>query len=311
MKNKKRILLIICVLFLTILLTACSKDPNEPTTLEKPIMTGMVNGWFTDLLVKPIAVVMDFIIRICGNLYAIGLLVTTILVRTIAWPIYAKSSDMSVKMQLMQPELTRLEAKYVTRRDPESMQKKQMEMMAIYKKYGVSIFGCLTPFIQMPIFMAMYYATMRYTIPQDVNGFRSKFADTLDVLNTKLFWMDLSKKNYSPFQNGWTPENLQYIILPIVVAGTMVLQYVISSRKPKDVINRPSIKDDQQKQQQRMMMYMQIIMIVMMFIWSFQSAALAFYWCIGNVYSLFQQIIGKKLSQRKLEKLKKENSIIG
>lgn len=275
-------------------------------------MSGWINGWFTDLLVKPIAIVMDFIIRICGNIYAIGLILTTILVRTIAWPIYAKSSDMSVKMQLMQPELNRLEAKYVTRRDPESLQKKQMEMMAIYKKYGVSIFGCLTPFIQMPIFMAMYYATMRYTIPTDQHGNPSKFAETLKNLNTNLFWMDLSKKNYSPIGSGnWTGENFKYIILPIIVAGTMILQFIISTRKPKDVINRPSINQEQQKQQQKMMLYMQIFMIAMMFFWSFQSAALAFYWCIGNVYSIFQQIIGKKLSQKKLEKLKQKNNIIG
>lgn len=314
MKKNKKLFLMIAIFLLLITLSSCGKEYS----LEKPIREGMVNGWFTDLLVKPIACLMNVIIKICGSSYALGLLLTTIIVRTIGWPIYAKSNDMTVKMQLMQPEIDRIQSKYVTRKDPESQQKMQMEIMSCYKKYGVSMFGCLMPFVQMPLFMAMYNVAMRFTIARgtDVNGNEtvSKFIETLEngKFSTKFLWMDLSKTNYWPFINWkWTPENLKYIILPIIVGGTMFLQNWLATRKPKDVINRPTVKNAQQEQSKKMMMYMQIFMIIMMVVWSFQSAALAFYWMIGNVYSLFQQIIGKKLSKRKLEKLKQKDSIIG
>lgn len=57
-----------------------------------------------------------------GGFYIIGLLITTILVRTIAWPIYAKTNDMTLKMQLMQPELNKIQEKYATRQDDRSKQ---------------------------------------------------------------------------------------------------------------------------------------------------------------------------------------------
>ena len=58
-----------------------------------------------------------------------GVLFATIIVRTICWPIYAKSNDYMLKMQLLNPELQRLQQKYALRKDPEAQQQMQMEMM--------------------------------------------------------------------------------------------------------------------------------------------------------------------------------------
>ena len=76
---------------------------------------------------------MALISGLFGNSFALGILFTTIIVRTLAWPIYAKTNDMSLKMSVAQPDMQRLERKYAMRKDPESQQRKQMEMMQIYK----------------------------------------------------------------------------------------------------------------------------------------------------------------------------------
>ena len=58
-----------------------------------------------------------------GNNFGIGIIITTIIIRTIAWPIYAKSNDLSIKMAIAQPEIARIQAKYANRKDRESQQK--------------------------------------------------------------------------------------------------------------------------------------------------------------------------------------------
>lgn len=293
--NKKKIILFLVCIIGVFLLTGCSSSTTDP----------IVKGWsgntfFTNILVKPIAFVMDFFINLFGGkgYFAVGILFTTILVRTIAWPIYAKSNDMSVKMQLMQPEINRVQAKYAGRRDPESQQKMTMETMQLYKKYGVNFLSCLMPFIQMPLFIAMYNVTVRFPLANTEEKI-NLFADTASQMSTKFMWIDLSSSS---------PKEIW--LLPILVGITMILQTYISMKRPKYVKNIPS-NNPQQQQQQQMMKYMQYFMVFMMVLMSFSSGALAFYWVVGNTYSIIQSIIGRKLSEKKYYKLEKQNSIIG
>ena len=115
-----------------------------------------------------------------------GVILATILVRTLAWPIYARSNDMSAKMNQANPELQRIQAKYALKKDPQSQQKMQMETMQVYKKYGLGLSGCLMPFLQMPIFIAMYQVVRRISIPG------GRFA--ADVENTMFFRYQFSKR---------------------------------------------------------------------------------------------------------------------
>ena len=78
-----------------------------------------------------------------GGSFVFGLFFTTIIVRTLAWPIYAKTNDMSLKMTVAQPELNRIQAKYANRKDPQSQHRMQQEMMAVYKKYKINPLGCI------------------------------------------------------------------------------------------------------------------------------------------------------------------------
>lgn len=262
---------------------------------------------FNNLIVFPIGWVMQALSHLFGGYYIIGLLITTILVRTLGWPIYAKTNDMSLKMSLMQPEIQKLEEKYANRPDPDSQRMKQMEQMQLYKKYKVGMGGCLMPLLQFPIFMGVYRAVSRI---QYTDGTIPGTNDWVSDLNTKLFGVDL-------FETRGEFGTVQFwgiIVILIIVVGTQILSQVQANRRQKKAneerqANIPEYRRQAvaQNDQAKTMKYMMYFMIFMMGIFVWQSAAgLGVYWCIGNIYSMVQTYINNKLSTKKLEKLKQK-----
>lgn len=97
---------------------------------------------------------------------------------------------MSLKMTLMQPEMARIQRKYGVRKDPQSQQQMQLEMMKLYKKYKMNPLGCILPmFIQFPIFMAMYEVVKRINASSTVTegGVTIVQYGTFALHNTKVF----------------------------------------------------------------------------------------------------------------------------
>lgn len=259
---------------------------------ERPISNKDAT-FFDWILVIPVAFVMNFFASLLGNNFAVGILLTTIVVRTLAWPIYAKSNDMSIKMNLAQPDMQRVQNKYATRKDPQSQQMMQMEMMQVYKKHGINVFGCLTPFLQMPIFIAMYGVVRR--IPLAGGMF------TEGVANTGFLGINLANGN----------DGIIGMILAGIVGGTMFLLQQISMKKPAYAKNTGRQNLNPQAQQtEKTMKYVSYFMVIMMAFASYGSNALALYWIFGNIYSLGQTLVNRKLNEKKHEKLK-QKQILG
>src|SRR5690554_4522493 len=148
-----------------------------------PIRTEYANFWDWVFII-PVAFIMQLFSGLLFNSFAFGILMATIIIRTLAWPIYARSNDLSLRMAVAQPDLNRIQQKYATRQDPVSKQKMQLEIMQVYKKHRISILGCFTPLLQMPLFLAVYQTVHRITVPGGM------YADR--VTNTTFLWMDLS-----------------------------------------------------------------------------------------------------------------------
>lgn len=216
--------------------------------------------------------------------YWLGLLIMTLVVRTLGWPVYAKSNDLSLKMGLAQPELDKLKEKYAGRTDQASQQRMQMETMEIYKKYKINVLGCLMPFLQMPIFIAMYQVVQRLPLSGDM----------FPNLNMAFLWTDLGN-------TAWGPN----IPLAIIVAVTMFLsQWLMQKRQKKNQRSRY-----QSAQQQKTANQMQIFMYSMVFFMAYialGNAGIAFYWIIGNSYQLFQSYVSHRQSDSRHERLKKQ-----
>jgi len=255
---------------------------------ERPISTSDAN-FFDWILVIPVAFVMNFFASLLGNSFALGILFTTIVVRTIAWPIYAKSNDMSIKMNVAQPDMQRVQAKYATKKDPQSQQQMQMEMMQVYKKHGINVLGCLFPFLQMPIFIAMFRVVSRITIEGGM------YAE--GVANTYFLGINLSNQ-----QDGIIGG-----FLAALVGASMFLLQKIAMKKPAYVKNTAKHNPTPQAEQtEKTMKFVSYFMVIMMAFASFQSNALALYWIFGNIYSLGQTLVNRKVNEKKHEQLKQK-----
>lgn len=299
---KKRTILLIASFCLLLLLTGCGS-----TATDKPITAN--EGWFEQVMVIPIGYILEFFAKTFNNNFAMGVLFATIIVRTICWPIYAKSNDYMLKMQLLNPELQRLQQKYALRKDPEAQQQMQMEMMKLYKKYEINPLGCMVTFLQMPVFMAMYQCVVRITVGNVYNEkgellYESLFFKGVEIDHKLFGFIDLSVSSQKAGWQGW--------ILPILVGATMLLLQYFGSKKPKYAKNVPTPQaSEQAEQMQRTMKIMNYVMVGMMVVMSISSGALAFYWVVGNLYSLGQQLISRELSNRKYEKMKNQGIIGG
>ena len=255
----------------------------------KPIHHKTATFWNWIFLKMPIAYLMSFVGSIFNNSFALAILITTIIIRTLFWPIYAKTNDMTLKMNIAQPDLDKLQRKYATRKDPESQQKMQMEMMQIYKKHNINFLGCLLPFLQMPIFLGMYQVVREITIPG------GQFYES--VSNTKFFLSDLT-----------TGGVVAKLVFTALVGITMFALQKISQIKPKYAKKSPPKANPQGNQQQQTMKMVSFVMIFMMVMTAYitPGLALSYYWIIGNIYSMGQTLFNRYISEKKFEKLQEE-----
>ena len=219
--------------------------------------------------------------------FAIGIIFTTIIVRILAWPIYARTNVMSARMQKMTPDLNKLERKYQGRTDKASIQQKQMETMRIYRKHKVGFSSFLIPFLQMPIFIGVYNTINRVSVEGGYYAYQ--------------VW----DKSFMGLNLG-AGKDLTNYLLAFIVFCTMVLIQLISSYKTakmREKDARTVVIDPKKdpKRNQRMMLIFGIIMAGVMTWWSINDRGLAFYWIVGNLFSIGQTAFYKIVS------IKKEN----
>ena len=324
--KKKHVIMIVLIFMFLLVLTGCSGADKSMLPISGPNGHGVNNdGPFVWILVRPIAFFIDRF-SIGGSL-ALGIILTTIMIRTLAWPVYAKSNDMSLRMTLAQPEMNRIQAKYANRKDPVSQQKMQREMMAIWKKYKINPLGCLiVPLIQFPLFMAMYNAVQRYpnkayTYAADAKKYAGETKEVWTFfkhmnndggdLHTKFCGIDLSKGITNITELGKI-SNWVYVILPILVGITMVACQLVSQMKPSYAKKAyPNQNNPQADQTKKMMRIMMIFMTAMMVLMSFRSGTLALYWVIGNIFTVIQTLISRKINEIQWTKAQETNTITG
>lgn len=301
--KKKRIVLVAVLLLAVFVLTGCSKDTTSAL--------GSSGFKFEDIFVYPMAGLMWIISWVSRNLFGIAsygvvIVIATIIVRTLAWPIYAKTNDMSLKMQLVAPEAEKIRAKYADKQDPQSQQRMNMETMQLYKKYGIGIGGCIMPLIQMPIFIGFYRTISRMPETLKVQGHWLNVFDTTNILGVNLL---LGRE-------GSSLQKTAVIILAALVGLTQILSLYINQRRQKKMKEEqqstvPSYRRQQAANQRQTEMTMNIMMYgmtAMMVLFVLQSpAGLGIYWLVGNIYSTIQSQIGHKNNKKRLEMLKSKH----
>ena len=237
---------------------------EELPSCENMKLTGKYEGLWTNLFVKPLAILIVNIGKILKS-YGLALILITIVIRAIVWPLSGKAAKQSKNMQKAKPELDRLEKKYKNRTDQDAMMQKSQEMLLIYKKYGINpMSGCLFTFIQIPLFFAFYEAISRIPV--------------------------IFEETFLGFQLGTSPltavfaGHYQYLIFIILIAGATYFSFKINAESQ-------ALSSEQAAQ----MKQMNLFMVVFMTIASFSiSSGIAIYWVTSNLFTIFQNLIMKR-----------------
>ena len=244
-KNVKRLLVLLTVVALAVVLTGCAS-----TGTLKPV-SHTSGSWWDRWVIYYMSTFLLWLSKLIGNNYGWAIIIFTIIVRLILYPLSAIQIKSTTKMQKIQPEIDALRKKYPGS-DTETRTLLSQETNKLYKEAGINPYaGCLPLIIQMPVMLALYGA----------------IAQTPQLMTGHFMWMDLGKPD-------------PYFIMPIL---SMILTFAST------YISQLSMPKESQTWSSKIMTYGMSIMVGVMGIY-FQSAIVV-YWVISNLFQVVQTFI--------------------
>ena len=238
--------------------------PNDYNTLksydqkyEKIVpLGGWMVAWFSRLVIIPC---FDFLGRFISN-YGLVILLMTLLIKLIVSPLTIKSYKSSAKMQVIKPEMDKINEKYPNEKDA---MKKQQATMELYRKAGISpMGGCLPMLLQMPILFAMF----RF------------FPASIELRQQKFLWAD----DLSAYDSIWDfGANVPLLgdhlsLFALLMAVTMFFYSKMTSAQMSNDPNMAGMK----------FMSVWLMPIMMFFICNNLSAALSYYYLLSNIITM-------------------------
>ncbi|MBQ8131275.1 MAG: YidC/Oxa1 family membrane protein insertase [Bacilli bacterium] len=225
------------------------------------ITSGGYEGLWTSIFVKPLAFLLILLGKNIGN-YAVSLIIVSLAIRLIAFPVTKKTALQSELIKKAQPEIDKIQRKYKGKEDQESMIKQNQEMMMVYKKYNINrMAGCFFAMLQLPLFIAFFEAVQR----------------TPAIFEGKFLGLQLGT---TPSVGIGTTTFYAYAILMLLIAGTTLYSFKMNSTGN---MQDPSMK---------MMPMMMTIMIVVTA--TVMPSALGIYWVTSNAFTIVQNILVKR-----------------
>ena len=222
-------------------------------------------GWFY-FITKPMFLALDWFFHLFGN-FGIAILLVTVLVKIIFFPLASKSYASMAKMKAVQPQLAALKERF-----PDDKMKQQQEMMEIYKKEKINpIAGCLPVMLQIPVFFSLY-KVLFVTIEMRHAPFFGWIKDLSAHDPTNLF----NLFGLIPFDPTTIPVFGHYLALgiwPIIMGITMWFQMKLNPTPP----------DPTQK------MIFDWMPLIFTFMLAGFPAGLVIYWAWNNTLSVLQQ----------------------
>ena len=238
--------------------------PNDYRTLksydkkyEKIIpLGGWMVAWFSRLVIIPC---FDLLGRFIHN-YGLVILLMTLLIKLLISPLTIKSYKSTAKMQVIKPEIDKINEKYPDQKDA---MKKQQATMELYQKAGISpMGGCLPMLLQMPILFAMF----RF------------FPASIELRQQKFLWADDLSAYDSIVDFGFNVPLLgdHLSLFALLMALTMFFYSKMTSGQMSNDPNMAGMK----------FMSVWLMPIMMFFICNNLSAALSYYYLLSNIITM-------------------------
>ncbi len=230
---------------------------------------GWLVGWFTKYAIIPM---FDFFSRFISS-FGLIILLMTLVIKIVVFPLTYKSYASSAKMSALKPELDKINAKYPHNDNQQEMLKKQQATMALYKRAGVSpMGGCLPMLLTFPILWAMF----RF------------FPASIELRQQSFLWChDLSAYDSIIDYGVRIPilgDHLSLFALLMAVTMWVYSKLTMSSQ--------PSANDPSAASMRFMSLWMMPIM--MFFICNSLSAALSYYYLLSQLISILQTWLIRK-----------------
>ena len=269
-QRTKKFLKVFALVAFVFVLTGCGQNLDAKGNLLADRAINSATPWSLDagffdfILTIPIAKGILFITDILGNV-AWGVVGMTIFINILILPIMIKSTVSTQKMQMLQPELEKIQRKYAGRKDQASQMRQSAEMQALYKKHDVSMFSSFTTFLTLPIMLAMWQSAQRIEI----------------LYQATFFGLNLGTTPMSQITSG----NWVYIIIVAIVGITQYLAIEINNimlkRNPRYKVSK----------QQKSMKTMNIVMTAMI-VWFALSmpTAMSLYWITTSLVTIIRTV---------------------
>ncbi len=230
-------------------------------------------GFIADILKYPL----DFLYTLIHN-YGVAIILLTLLIKLLLFPLTRKSFDSMQKMQAVNPKLQEIRTKY--KDNPKRMNE---EMAALYKREGISpLGGCLPQLLQLPILIALYQLLSTHFalkgavfIPGWIN----------DLSVPEFLWKFPGGPVTIPLLiTSFTISGIS--LLPFIMLGTQFLSTLITQGKSQSADNR--------------MKYLPYIMMAFFFFILYNMpSGLVLYWTVQNILTVVQMLVQKYFSDRK------------
>lgn len=270
-QRKKKFLKVFGVIAFVFVLAGCTANIDPETgklladrAINEATQWSLSAGIFDFLLTIPLAKGILFISKYLGGIVG-GVVGVTVLVNLITLPIMVKSTVSTQKMQMIQPEIERIQLKYRGRNDQASQMRMNVEMQNLYKKHDISILSSFTTFLTLPIMFAMWQAVQRLEV----------------IYTTTVLGLNLGAQPMGMILDG----KLQYLVIVLLVGFTQFFAVQINQILLK---RRKNYRQSQQQKSMNMMNYVMTIMIV----WFSLSmpTAMSLYWITTNIITVIRTV---------------------
>ena len=276
--NKKRLNLLLSLVAMAFVLTGCSRS-NEIISLDTTFSQAMEDGFFAGVITWPLSQAINWLEPKVGIFLAITLVTVAINVIVLAFTF--KSSVGMQKMQEIQPELTKIQAKYEGRTDDQSQQRMAMEMQQVYNKYNINpLTTIVTTFIQFPLLIGMY------------NAVRRSYA----VANARFIGADLSMTPGEALRDKvWVCVVIFVFMIAFQFLSIKIGQWLAEYRGKKEADAHH--KTYQKPQQQNQMMTYAMLAMIAFAMYSCPTA-LSLYYCIYSFINVVKTIVIDRITHK-------------
>lgn len=207
----------------------------------------------------------------------IAVVLLTVVVKVLLFPLSQKSIKTQIKMKLLEPELNEIKLKY---KDNKQLQAEKI--MQIYKEKGLNPFsGIIQLFIQLPVLIALYQVFLRGGLPNIDSNLIYFFINIPDSINMSLFGVDMAEKS---------------IVFGFFAAFAQFIQIQFTLSKKKDIVSKNKkeldFKDELTKSMNIQMKY--VMPIVIFFIAKSFPIVVSLYLITSSLFAIVQEVYIKR-----------------